>query len=174
MGKGVNNFRTCQIIKGIPLNHSSLEPINLIDNLSKFELPEFHQTVIDTIKHYIIKARTKYRLNADILPMPNLSYKLRGDCAGVAIYSENEIRLNPVYLETYTYDMLTNTIPHEIAHLVTRKLYGFKVATHGKEWQNVCLDLGHVPTVRHSYGTYKQASQDLVNSKVNSLSADDF
>lgn len=171
MGKGTNNFRTCQIINGIPNAPISIdEQVQLIDSLSRFELPEFHSSVLNTIKFYTLKARVEFNLTREQFPMPCLSYKIRGDTAGQAWYAEHKIKINPVYLEFNPHHILHDTIPHEIAHLVTRLIHGFGVAPHGREWENVSSKLGHVHNRCHNMPRVR----DVIADKLRGMSEDDF
>ena len=47
-------------------------------------------------------------------------------------------------------DMYLDTIPHEVAHIVTRVLHGEKVASHGKEWTRIAKSLGCSGNRTHS------------------------
>jgi len=38
--------------------------------------------------------------------------------------------------------MYLDTIPHEVAHIVTRFIHGSKVSAHGKEWKNIARRIG--------------------------------
>lgn len=58
-------------------------------------------------------------------------------------------------------DMLNDTIPHEVAHLVCSLNYsrmGKKIKAHGKEWKAVCLALGGIPKATVKAGTYESSS----------------
>ncbi len=64
---------------------------------------------------------------------------------GQAWYRKNLIRLNPAGFDYNTDDMIHDTLPHEIAHLVTDHVYGLDVPDHGREWKGVASMLGAIP-----------------------------
>lgn len=86
---------------------------------------------------------------------PTILYDLKGHTAGQAFYNTNTIRLNLDILTDprYQEDMLDDTIPHEIAHLVARNLYGARIKPHGVEWRMVMRRIGLTPTRCHNYDT---------------------
>jgi SprT protein len=66
---------------------------------------------------------------------PDVSFKLRGQKAGVAHLHENRLRFNPkLYVENRCH-FLKQTVAHEVAHLVAHQLYGDRIQPHGEEWQ---------------------------------------
>lgn len=85
---------------------------------------------------------------------PMISTDLRGRCAGQAFYCQNKIRLNGGLLEKYPVEMMEETLPHEIAHLVVHEVYGrTNVKPHGYEWKNCMRVLGVNPKTRHNMNT---------------------
>ena len=62
--------------------------------------------------------------------------------AGVAIPTRCEIWLNPG-LKTISEQEVTNTLLHELAHLVAHHRHGRRrISPHGIEWREACRDLG--------------------------------
>jgi predicted SprT family Zn-dependent metalloprotease len=62
--------------------------------------------------------------------------------AGLAFYHIWEILLNPA-LKTISEVEIEKTLKHELAHLLARDRSGTKrIAPHGKEWHQACIDLG--------------------------------
>jgi predicted SprT family Zn-dependent metalloprotease len=62
--------------------------------------------------------------------------------AGLAFYHSWEILLNPA-LKTISEVEIEKTLKHELAHLLARDRSGTKrIAPHGKEWRQACIDLG--------------------------------
>lgn len=57
------------------------------------------------------------------LEMPAIRYNLRGATAGRASYTEWYIQLNPVLLMENLEDFIARTVPHELAHLATDRIY---------------------------------------------------
>lgn len=88
------------------------------------------------------------------VPSPDVLYDLKGHTAGQAISSRNQIRLNLALLKDsrYSDDMLNDTVPHEVAHIVVR--FHFPLArSHGWEWQTVMNKFGVPATRCHNYET---------------------
>lgn len=89
-------------------------------------------------------------LYGPVIKPPILSYNLRGTCAGLAVYLSNEVRLNPVLFRENPEFFLSETIPHELAHLLAFKVYGHKIKPHGAEWKSIMRSLGVAPKTTHS------------------------
>jgi SprT protein len=91
---------------------------------------------------------------------PHVSFNLRGRAAGIASCrmcrithraSDFKVRYNPHFIQgEHFQDMLDNTVPHEIAHLVTymRPDLGRK---HDAGWRRICLALGGNGLRCHAY-----------------------
>lgn len=86
---------------------------------------------------------------------PTIVYDVKGTTAGFAHYGKNEIRLNTELLYTHWDDMLHNTVPHEVAHIVAGQQYGFRIKPHGGEWALCMIALGLEPTRCHNYEVKK-------------------
>ena len=93
-------------------------------------------------------------------PRPEVSFKLRGQKAGVAHITENKLRFNPVLYAQNRDDFLQQTVPHEVAHLVAYKQFGLKIAPHGQEWQLIMRGIyGLEPKRCHDYAITPRASK---------------
>lgn len=68
-------------------------------------------------------------------PRPEVSFKLRGQKAGVAHLHENLLRFNLQLYRENQEDFLRQTVAHEVAHLVAHQLFGDRIQAHGEEWQ---------------------------------------
>ena len=70
------------------------------------------------------------------LDIPDITFDVRGSCAGICRIEHGEftLRFNLELLRENEEDFLEFTVPHEVAHYVTRKLFG-SVSPHGEEWK---------------------------------------
>ena len=72
--------------------------------------------------------------------------------AGRAHYTDQRIELNEDLLERHTAAMLHETIAHELAHLLTLRVYGPRARAHGREWREVMrVWLGVEPERTHRF-----------------------
>lgn len=90
------------------------------------------------------------------IPCPRLSFNLRGRSAGMAVYQPRKrraepdlIRINAGLLQEHPDEMLEETIPHEVAHIVAHRLFGPRIKPHGAEWRAVMAAFGKSPEVQH-------------------------
>lgn len=84
-------------------------------------------------------------------PRPRVVLCELGRVAGRACYDAGEIRLSRVLLQENETLFLTQTVGHEVAHFVTRALFGAVADGHGREWQSVMVRMGLEPRRFHSY-----------------------
>lgn len=128
-----------------------------------------------------IKQRVNERIERDIevaekhfgikIKFPNVVYKKRGTVAGVAKHYMWEIDLNPVLLMENLDEMINDTVPHELAHLIDYQLHPENFASgritmtrsgryrrekrsvHGPTWKNIMIVLGVDPSRTHNMDT---------------------
>jgi SprT protein len=81
------------------------------------------------------------------MPHINIEYDLHSSrTSGQAIYSKHTVRFNPTILNLHTEKYLKTTVPHEVAHLAVRQVYGTGVKGHGNEWKHMMqVVLGAAP-----------------------------
>lgn len=99
------------------------------------------------------------RRDALPMPMPSVSFDLRGTSAGQAIRGLKDgkyfwhVRFNAELLLREPEPIVHDVVPHEIAHLLV--LYYFKKGCepHGVEWQRVMRSLGAEPIRTHDMAT---------------------
>jgi SprT protein len=97
---------------------------------------------IEKIEAHIEKYRriavSKNLMSAnETLPKP--SYKLRGRVAGYG--SSNYLAFNLVIATMNDINhFCEDTVPHEIAHVIQRRLYPYS-KSHGPEWKRICVEL---------------------------------
>lgn len=97
------------------------------------------------------QARQIFQFELDPVPV---TFDLRGTAAGMYRVRgcERVIRYNPYIFAKHFADNLALTVPHEVAHYVTDRLYGLRnVRPHGAEWQAVMLSLGAEPRATGRY-----------------------
>ena len=109
------------------------------------------------ILHFQDKARNYYRLD---FPDAEVDFSLRGRCAGQAQITpdgKTRLRINLQLLQENQDDFLSQTIPHEIAHLVVlwkARKKRKRPNPHGPEWRQVMRNCFQLRPVRcHSYQT---------------------
>jgi SprT protein len=81
---------------------------------------------------------------------PEVNFIYRGTRGGRAYYYKNSVEFNAVLAEMNS-DKFHNTIKHEIAHLVSYKLYGNIGKGHGNHFKSVFIKLGGDGKRTHSY-----------------------
>jgi SprT protein len=92
-----------------------------------------------------------------------VSFKLRGQKAGVAHLTENKLRFNPQLYRDNREDFLTQTVPHEVAHLIAHQLYGLKIQAHGKQWQLIMRGVyGLAPNRCHTYEVQRRQARRFI------------
>jgi SprT protein len=114
-------------------------------------------------------------------PMPTVHYTLRGTTAGTAKYAAWSININAGLLldPRYEVEQIEQTVPHELAHLVTFKVYpetmdrgppqitrrGYKRGkreVHGPRWQHVMRVMGKDPARTHKMDTTNVCTRERV------------
>jgi len=95
------------------------------------------------------------------IPYPYLSFKLKGRTAGKASYQKWTIKINLVLLKENWDDMINQTLPHEIAHLVAWHVYGQCIKPHGREWKSIMRAFGKKPSRCHALDTTNSAVRTM-------------
>jgi len=110
------------------------------------------------VEHFFTLAESIYNIE---LKRPSINFDLKGGSAGVATPSLNKLGFNEVLLTDNEADFMSDTIPHEVAHLVCHALHGWikttqgGVSHHGKEWKAIMLAFGCVPSRCHTLDVSK-------------------
>ncbi len=88
-----------------------------------------------------------------------MSFRLRGQKAGVAHLDENLLRFNPqLYRENHEH-FLQQTVAHEVAHLIAHQMFGPRIRPHGEEWQLIMRGIYGLPPDRcHTYEIKRRRS----------------
>ncbi len=98
------------------------------------------------------------------MPQADIRFDLRGRSAGMvrcAPGSPPEIRYNLQLLAENEEPFLARTVPHEVAHLVVRELFGAAVRPHGQEWKAVMGVFGADPSRCHDYDVSRSQVRKL-------------
>ncbi len=88
------------------------------------------------------------------LPGCDIRFDLRGKTAGMVGFPPGRkpyIRYNPELLLHNREQFLSQTLPHEVAHLVARRIFGTNIRPHGHEWKQVMEFFGADPVRCHNY-----------------------
>ncbi len=123
-------------------------------NSNEYNLYKFHTLYPETkvvLEKYLEIASKHFNR---VFAFPNVAFNVTGKTAGYAIFSKWLIRLNTDLFKQNREDFLNSTCPHELAHLITREIYGTRadsVNPHGPEWKSVMRVFGLEPKRCHSY-----------------------
>lgn len=107
--------------------------------------------VEDRLLEMALKVESKYPENNVKIEIPTVEYTTIGRVAGKAYYRDYKIVLNSILLLENIEDMIYQTVPHELAHLVSVKLYGNSGKGHGKIWKMVMYWMNIPPNRTHNY-----------------------
>lgn len=100
------------------------------------------KAVVDATNAYIEQARSIFKTDFGNIAV---RFDLTGKAAGMYRVQggESVIRYNAHLFAKYFDDNLTVTIPHEVAHYITDRIYGLrKIRPHGKEWKALMAEFG--------------------------------
>jgi SprT protein len=98
------------------------------------------------------------------MPRVAVRFDLRGRSAGMVRFAPDkppEVRYNRLLLEENGADFLARTVPHEVAHVVARALFGAQIKPHGAEWKRVMYWLGADASRCHDYDVSRTQSRRL-------------
>jgi SprT protein len=88
------------------------------------------------------------------ISQPRVRFDLRGKAAGMALFhprGETVIRYNTQMLKENGQAFIAQTVPHEVAHLVARAVFGPAVRPHGAEWRSIMTLFGAEPRRCHGF-----------------------
>lgn len=111
------------------------------------------------------KAQAKFGVDK-CTKIPEIRYNTKGRTAGWACWNGGKpyIDINPILLRENVEEVVNQTVPHEVAHIVVNEVYENarvrdmwtrrrQVAPHGVEWQQVMRLFGKVPHRCHQMDT---------------------
>src|SRR5205809_286196 len=96
--------------------------------------PDLKFYATEAVRDTLAKAQKAFR---QAFVFPTIGFKIRGRRAGCAYSHLNHIELNAQLFAENVDGFIRRTIPHEVAHLITRALFPMAKRSHGKEWQGV-------------------------------------
>lgn len=91
-------------------------------------------------------------------------FDLTGKAAGMAIFPPRAtpvIRYNALLLAENRDDFLRRTVPHEVAHIIARRLFGKKIKPHGPEWRQVMQLFGAEAARCHNYDVSRSSQRKV-------------
>jgi SprT protein len=122
---------------------------NLLALLTGIPPQELQNAVIEVVGHYNDLACGLFGRS---FPFPTVSFGLRGKTAGQAAVRDNHIKLNlELLLNPATREqILEQTVPHEVAHLIHHQLYPRDREWHGNRWKFIMREFGLTPDRCHT------------------------
>ena len=124
-----------------------------MSNKIKLLSPEVKAKVESKIRECLDIAEKEFKQK---FKMPEIRYDIKSHIGGIAISPDFIIRLNLILLTENEDDFIAQTVVHEVAHLVNRKVNKppegkKKLMPHGPEWKKI-MDLFKIPAeVCHKY-----------------------
>lgn len=116
---------------------------------SQYDISEIKELAWDAIKRFYFVAEREFGRS---FPLPTVEFKNLRGTAGLAYYTRNHLEFDITFFKEETRDMLEDTVPHEIGHLLQHILYPKAKRSHGPEWKYVCHKLGMKEVKRcHNY-----------------------
>ena len=98
------------------------------------------------------------------LPYTDIRYDLSGRAAGMVVFPRTgnpTFRYNRLLLEQNRETFLSQTLPHEVAHLVAYVLHGRSIRPHGKEWKTVMEFFGADAVRCHNFSLENNSIKKL-------------
>jgi len=126
------------------------------------QMSTIEQHLIDRVAHYSDVIRAKLpRLD---FQTPEVAFDTTGRRSGTAYQKANRVAFNVILAEENR-DVFDNTIIHELAHLVTYKLYPHAKQAHGPEFKRVFVYLGGNGKRGHNYDVCNVINTDKVKKR---------
>lgn len=110
--------------------------------------PNFRARVEARVRELMWKASRRWGKR---FSLPKIRYDLNTPAAGVAYHKLWLIRLNLSLLIQNERAFFKDTIPHEVAHLISRSIHGQEIQSHGKEWVEVMRFFNAPARRTHTY-----------------------
>jgi predicted SprT family Zn-dependent metalloprotease len=141
-----------------------------VKNPRKLLTPALKLKVEQRVLEVFNQAKALYPEHAkEFDELPEIRYDVKNRVGGMAITGGRDdwtIRLNLILCYENEEDFIKQTVGHECAHLICRRVHGNtkqvaekgqmvtkKVRSHGKEWKSVMVKLDLKPKTYHTYDT---------------------
>lgn len=112
-------------------------------------VPEQQQPAFAATHAGVKRANQSFALEPQTrVPISTVRFDLRGCAAGLTGYQRGHsnrgvIRLNSDLLPRHPEAMLQETVPHELAHVVSRWVHGAQIKPHRPEWRAIKHAIRH-------------------------------
>lgn len=131
----------------------------------RYDIERLKRRVLEGVEHWVAVANRAFAAHPNMpLPIPECRFDLLGKCAGQACFPAHGgaayIRINVDLLERYPVEMVQESLAHEMAHVVQRRIWR-ESSAHGREWQSVMAAFGKKPTRLHTM-TVKPSNSDAL------------
>ena len=102
----------------------------------------YEREALEQTRLLLTEAATRYGIDP---PEPEVSFDLSGKTAGMVVFRHNGqtlIRYNRTLLIENGDAFIQRTVPHEVAHLMAREIFGPSIKPHGKQWREIMAFFG--------------------------------
>jgi SprT protein len=119
----------------------------MVNNTEQLQM-DIKQHLIERVAYYSDVVRKK--LPKIEFATPSVHFDCKGRTSGNATYATHTVGFNTVLAEENR-EAFDNTVIHELAHLVTHKLFPYAKQSHGPEFKRVFRFLGGNGKRGHNY-----------------------
>jgi len=98
------------------------------------------------------------------MPTIEIRFDLRGQSAGMVRFQKGKrpvVRYNMQLFSENHETFIARTVPHEVAHIVARTLFGAGIRPHGEEWRAVMAFFGSKATRCHEFDVSRSVSRRM-------------
>lgn len=103
--------------------------------------------IVNEVYSVVQKANSLFKLD---IKNPQVNFYTKGRAAGLAYRSGDRVEFNSVIAKENS-ESFKEVIIHEIAHIVTWKLYPYAKQSHGPEFRYICRVLGGTGNTYHNF-----------------------
>lgn len=125
----------------------------------RFDFAALKSRAISAVEHWrTVANESGVRRKLDAPEVPEIDVRFDIDStrvAGLAWAHRFLVQLHPDLLQFYPTSAIGQTVPHEVAHIVSRHWFdryrGKRIQPHGREWQRIMSLFGKPPEVFHTH-----------------------